>query len=158
MREPAEFGRYYIAILYFHILAFAERLYAVHTGVFYVNLIGIPERRAAKLGHLTALKMNAIVVPEGISEIEIAVLGDNASALLERTLAVRLSVEFAVFQMNAVAPVERPLGVKNFVRNGCHRCIFFRFRFLCEFLYILSQTNRNVNRCKTNQALIRSIE
>ena len=57
-------------------------------GAAYLYALGIPERRTAFVGQLAVMYSEPTVMPEGVAEVEKAVLGLYVAALLEGALPV----------------------------------------------------------------------
>ena len=88
--------------------------------VFDLNMLGIPEGGAAEFGHLRIADHQAVIVPEGIAQIEKAVIRLDVFTLFEGALAVGRAVESAVFRREAARAVEGALPVERLVFDDGH--------------------------------------
>ena len=88
-----------------------------------LDVIGIPQRGAAELGHLAVPDYQPVIVPEGIAQIEKAVLHLDFAALLEGALPVGGTVKSTVNHPDFLCAVEGALRVEFLILNGFHKSI-----------------------------------
>ena len=84
-------------------------------------MTGVPQSRPAKFRHLRITDDKAMVMPEGITQIEEAVFHLHVAALLKSTLAIGGAVKGSILYQNIVAAVKGTLCIKGLILNHFHK-------------------------------------
>lgn len=95
--SPTELRAIDVALGKRDVFALAKRFYTVERAFFDIYVIVVPKCCAAGLGHRNIRYFRTVYVPKGIAQSEITAIYLYISALLERTFAVCLACEGAIY-------------------------------------------------------------
>src|SRR5699024_3498172 len=118
--RPAELRRPDVAAPHGDVGTFPQGLDAVQAGALDGDMVGIPQRRPAKLGHFAIPYSQAVVMPEGLAQIEKAARRRHIRTLCEGALSAGSAVKAAVPHRPVRAAVQRPLRVTPLILNTIH--------------------------------------
>ena len=129
MCRPSELRREHIAAAHHNVRTLAQGLDPVKLRIFDGNVVGVPQSRPAKFRHLRITDDKAMVMPEGITQIEEAVFHLHIAALLKSALAISGAVKGAILYQNIVASVKGTLCIKGLILNHFHKKTSYNYSF-----------------------------
>ena len=94
-----------IAVAQNDVCAFPQSFDAVQLRIRNFDMIGIPQRRAAQWRQFAMADCQAMIVPEGIAQVEIAIFHLHIRALFESAFSIGWPVEGAVLYKNPFAAI-----------------------------------------------------
>ena len=120
MNRPAEFRRDDVAVPHRHLAALPQRLDAVKRGMGYFDVIGIPQRRPAKLRHPAVADHQPMVMPERIAQVEIATLDLDTGAFFQGAFSVGGAVKRAIDHLDVLHAIQGALLIQCLLLNPFH--------------------------------------
>ena len=109
-----------VTVAYHSVGALPQGLDAVELSILDGDVVGVPQGSPTLVRQLAVPNGQPVVVPEGVTQVEKAVLHLNVRTLLKGALPVGGAVKGAVPHQQLPAAVQDPLLLKGLILNSRH--------------------------------------